>query len=330
MEAKRDDVRILLEKFKSKNVLILGDIMIDSYMWGKVNRISPEAPIPVVSVVRREYRLGGAANVALNIRSLGAEPILCSVVGVDEKATIFRDLLKNNNMCSDGIISHPNRKTTIKTRVISGSQHLLRVDDEVDNPIEDDISDILIDTVKRICGERKIDLIIFEDYDKGVLTSYNISKLVNFAKSQGIFTAVDPKKRSFMCYSGVDLFKPNHKEFCEGIKKEVPKNDALTINDAAQIFLKQTSIAILLLTLSEHGIFVSNSKKYYHIPAEIRDIADVSGAGDTVISVAGLLLSCGADMESIANISNIAGGLVCEKTGVVPICPDELLSQFAN
>lgn len=330
MEVKRSDVRILLEKFRTKKVLILGDIMIDSYMWGKVNRISPEAPIPVVSITGREYRLGGAANVALNVKSLGAEPILCSVVGVDEKASIFRELLEKNNMSSDGIISHPNRKTTIKTRVISGSQHLLRVDDEIETPIEDEVSDMLIETVKRICNENKIDVIIFEDYDKGVLTSYNISKLVSFAKSKGICTAVDPKKRNFLYYSGVNLFKPNHKEFSEGIKTEIPKNNFPAINYAAQTFLKESDIAILLLTLSEHGVFVSNSQKYYHVPAEIRNIADVSGAGDTVISVAGLLLSCGVGMEDIAGISNIAGGLVCEKTGVEPIKPEELLNQFVD
>ena len=167
MEISKTQILSYLEKFKTKRVLIIGDVMIDSYMWGVVNRISPEAPIPIVSVVNREYRMGGAANVAFNIKSLGAEPILCAVVGQDEKGKIFRDLLKQNSMSDEGLLSLPDRKTTIKTRIICGSQHMLRVDDEVDTEIDEKSSEILVEKVEKIIAKQKIDLIIFEDYDKG-------------------------------------------------------------------------------------------------------------------------------------------------------------------
>jgi rfaE bifunctional protein kinase chain/domain len=328
MEFKRKDIAGFISQFSSKRVLIVGDVMVDSYMWGKVNRISPEAPIPVVSVTGREYRLGGAANVALNIKSLGAEPILCSVIGDDDKAVVFYDLLKQNSMSAVGLVKLAGRKTTIKTRIISGSQHLLRVDDEIDTPLENEASDILVARIKEICSKSKIDLIIFEDYDKGVLTNYNIPLIVEFAKSMGIVTAVDPKKRNFMNYRGVNLFKPNHKEFCEGTKSEIAKNDFVNLKSAGEKFLAETENQYLFLTLSEHGVFISDANKSYSRPAVLRDIADVSGAGDTVISLAGLLLCSGADMQTIATVSNIAGGLVCEKAGVVPVNPQELILEF--
>jgi rfaE bifunctional protein kinase chain/domain len=328
MEFKRKDISELIKQFTTKRVLIIGDVMVDSYMWGKVNRISPEAPIPVVSVTGREYRLGGAANVALNIKSLGAEPILCSVIGDDDKALVFSDLLKQNSMRADGLVKLSGRKTTTKTRIISGSQHLLRVDDEIDTALENSDSDILVARIKELCSKSKIDLIIFEDYDKGVLTDYNLPLIIEFAKSMGIVTAVDPKKRNFMNYRGVNLFKPNHKEFCEGTKSEIAKNDFVNLKTAGEKFLAETGNQYLLLTLSEHGVYITDNKSSYHQPAVLRDISDVSGAGDTVISVAGLLLCAGADMETIATISNIAGGLVCEKAGVVPVNPHELILEF--
>jgi len=328
MEISKTQILSYLEKFKTKRVLIIGDVMIDSYMWGVVNRISPEAPIPIVSVVNREYRMGGAANVAFNIKSLGAEPILCAVVGQDEKGKIFKDLLKQNSMSDEGLLSLPDRKTTIKTRIICGSQHMLRVDDEVDTEIDEKSSEILVEKVEKIIAKQKIDLIIFEDYDKGVLNPKFISKVIKIAKENSIFTAVDPKKRNFNSYNGVDLFKPNFKEFCEGTKSEISKTDLKEIAKSAQKFLESSAINTLLLTLSEHGVFISDVKNNFHFPAERRLIADVSGAGDTVISVAGLLLSAGASLSEIASISNIAGGLVCEKSGVVPIETEELQNEF--
>jgi len=325
-----EDVRAYLEAFKTKSILVVGDVMIDSYMWGKVNRISPEAPIPIVSVSNSESRLGGAANVALNIKALGAVTYLCSVIGTDYNSDVFKQLMAEKNLSTEGIICNSGRKTTIKTRIISGSQHLLRVDDEIDTSLDQKTSDELVGRIEKICKEKAIDLIIFEDYDKGVLSEYNLSRLIEFAKAAGIRTAVDPKRRNFSFYKNVDLFKPNHKEFCEGLKCEIPKDDFSLLSEQSQQFVSSSNIGMLLLTLSEHGVFISNGKESKSFPAVIRDIADVSGAGDTVISVAGLLLCSGASCQDIAFLSNIAGGLVCEKAGVVPIDPQSLLKEFNN
>lgn len=322
------EVKKYLDIFTTKKVLIVGDVMVDSYMWGKVNRISPEAPIPIVSVTGSEYRLGGAANVAININSLGAVPYLCSIIGDDEKAIIFKQLLASNNLSDLGIICKKDRKTTVKTRIISSNQHLLRVDDEIDTEIDKQTADELINKVKQICKEKSVDIIIFEDYDKGVLTEYLIKEIIKFSKSENILTSADPKKRNFSSYSEVNLFKPNHSEFCEGVKCEIPKNDIKRIKEYSRKFINKFNVEKFILTLSEQGLLICDKNNCIQYPAIVRDIADVSGAGDTVISMASLLLCSGAGSEHIAYLSNISGGLVCEKAGVVPITPEILLSEM--
>jgi len=309
----------LFNSFSTFKVLIIGDIMIDSYLWGDVNRISPEAPVPIVACNKRENRLGGAANVALNINETGAEAILCSIVGNDDKAKIINDLLKENNLSNIGIITDSQRRTTIKFRVISSGQHLLRVDEEDIFPLSENIETIFIKNIEHILETNNINSIIFEDYDKGTITANVIEKIVGIANLKKIPTLVDPKKRNFNFYKNVTLFKPNFKEFTEGLKLEIPKNDFETIFKASQEFIKSTANSIVMTTLSELGIFISDQKSYFRVPAEIRDISDVSGAGDTVISIASLCVASGLDIHDIAVISNLAGGLVCEKVGVVPI-----------
>lgn len=328
MTISKEELNKYLESFKSKSVLIVGDVMVDSYLMGKVNRISPEAPIPVVSVTEREYRLGGAANVALNLSALGAKAYLCSVIGDDEKGRIFDELLNKRKLSNKGIIVSKNRKTTVKTRVISGGQHLLRVDDEDSHPIEIEIRERLLLKLKELVNDVHIDLIIFEDYDKGVISSELIEWVSVFAKEKNILTSVDPKKINFSSYKNITLFKPNFKEFTEGLKADINKSDLKTLEMFAQGFIKDNNIDILMITLSEKGVFIANKLQSIHFPAEVRDISDVSGAGDTVISVASLLLASDASLGEIAFISNIAGGLVCEKTGVVPINCDDLLNEF--
>jgi len=304
--------------------------MIDAYLWGKVDRISPEAPIPVVSVTHRENRLGGAANVALNISELGAVPILCSVVGTDEKGNIFSQLLKQNNLNDAGIIYDSSRKTTVKSRVISNNQHLLRVDDEVSNPISDSITEALFARVQKIVAEYKPNAIIFEDYDKGVITPSLIAKVTQLAEENNIITAVDPKKRNFDKYYNVTLFKPNFKEFCDGLKCNIEKSDFDSIRQYAIKFMQAHQIRIIFITLSELGVFIGDGQNFYHIEAEHRDISDVSGAGDTVISTATLCLASGLDIYNTAKISNLAGGIVCERSGVVPISKSALLDEISN
>lgn len=317
-----------IESFKGKKVLIVGDVMVDAYMEGKVNRISPEAPIPIVSVKDRDYRLGGAANVALNVSALGGEAILCSVIGDDEKGIVFKNLLVKRNLSSEGIIQSNHRKTTVKTRIISGGQHLLRVDEEDSHYISDQNRKELFRKIENLVDKHNVEVIILEDYDKGVLSPELIKKTTQLGQSKGIFTCVDPKKNQFLDYNGVDLFKPNLKEFGEGLKKDIDKNNIDELKSLAQEFIDKHAIKILMITLSEKGVFIADKQQMLHFPAHIRDISDVSGAGDTVISVASLLLASGASLEEIAQISNTAGGLVCEKTGVVPITTNELLSDF--
>ena len=218
---KKEHVREIFRSFNNLNVLIIGDVMIDSYLWGKVNRISPEAPVPIVAVTKKERRLGGAANVALNIQALGANPILCSVIGVDYEGQAFLDLLKTQKLSQKGILKCRDRITTVKTRVIGNNAQLLRVDEEVEDEIEPSETQQLLTLISYIINHDKIDVIIFEDYNKGLITSKLVNKVVELAKSKNIPTCVDPKKKNFNTYKGVSLFKPNLKELREGIKMDV-------------------------------------------------------------------------------------------------------------
>ncbi len=319
----------IFESFNQMNVLIIGDVMIDGYVWGKVDRISPEAPVPILSVAKKEDRLGGAANVALNIQSMGANPILCSVIGDDENGKKFIALLNDLNISAEGILQSKDRITTLKTRVIKDHQHLLRIDEEIDLPLNQQEENIFIEKVKNIIAAHKIDVIIFQDYDKGVLTSHNIEKLISIAQNAGIKTVVDPKKRNFLTYKNVGLFKPNLKELKDGLKIEFNHLYDDQLVAASKELKNKINANAVLITLSEHGVFLMDSENNYKIPAHIRNISDVSGAGDTVISVAALCYAGAMPNEKIAAIANLAGGLVCEKVGVVPINKSALLSEAA-
>jgi len=319
-----------LKKIEGKKVIVIGDVMIDAYLWGNVNRISPEAPVPVLSVTKRENRLGGAANVALNLKSLGVDPIICSVIGQDEDGYLYKDLMVNNQLSTSGLIQSSERKTTKKTRFISNGQQLLRVDDEISYLISSKLENDLISLVKETIDKHEISAIIFEDYDKGVLAEHFIFEICKIAKEKGILTSVDPKKNNYDFYNNVTLFKPNFKEFNEGGHLDILKADTKAIFEHAQKMIKEKNIKYIFVTLSELGVFITDGKEYHIIPAEFRQIRDVSGAGDTVISVATLLLISGYDMKTVASISNIAGGLVCEKAGVVSITQEDLLPISLN
>lgn len=324
------NISAIIDSFSAFKVLIIGDVMIDSYLWGKVDRISPEAPVPIIAYTDQEHRLGGAANVALNVQSLGAEPVLCAVIGNDNKAQTFYDLLAKQGMTSKGIMEDGGRITTEKTRIISNHQHLLRVDREIDKPLTAEIEQKFIKHIQKVLTENNIAAIIFEDYDKGSITPAVIKAVVADAKKKGIPTLVDPKKRNFLYYSDTTLFKPNFKELIEGLKTEASKTDVLSLEKAAQILHKEKEIEMVMITLSEAGVFMSTGKEHKLIPAHIRSIADVSGAGDTVISVASLCLASGLDPFTTAALSNMAGGLVCEKVGVVPIDKEQLKAEAEN
>ncbi|MDR3297688.1 MAG: PfkB family carbohydrate kinase [Prevotellaceae bacterium] len=317
----------IFDKFNDLTVLVIGDVMVDSYLWGKVSRISPEAPVPIVASAKHEHRLGGAANVALNLQALGATPILCSVVGNDARAATFATLLETNRLSRLGILSDSTRITTVKTRVIAGTQQLLRIDEEGVKPLHDDLERKLYAHIERIVDDTKIDAIIFEDYDKGAITSNLIEWVVGLANIRKIPTLVDPKKRNFAAYKNVTLFKPNFKEMCEGLKEDVDKSSYDAIFDATRRLIAQQNLRYAMITLSERGVLLSDGAQYTAVPAELRNIADVSGAGDTVISVASLCLAAGMAAPLMVAVANLAGGLVCEKVGVVPVDKKLLLEE---
>jgi len=318
------------KNFNSKKILIIGDIMIDSYLWGNVERISPEAPIPIVSITTREDRMGGAANVALNIKSLGAEPIICTVIGDDDNGDLYLDLLEKRKMTNKGVIRDKARKTSKKSRIISSNQHLLRVDDEICNPLQKKTTSELVKKIYDIITIDDIHAIIFEDYDKGVITSAFIEIITKIANDYKIPVLADPKKQNFSEYKNLSLFKPNFRELTEGLKLDIKIDCADDIFEATKTLQQSSNHELVMITLSEYGIFICDNQDYHIIPAEVRDISDVSGAGDTVISVACMCICGGLDKKHIASISNIAGGLVCEKAGVVPIDKDELLKECLN
>ncbi len=317
----------LFEKFNSLNVLIIGDVMMDSYIWGKVDRISPEAPVPVVRITQKENRLGGAANVALNVQSLGANPIICAVIGDDAEGDEFLGLLKMQNLSDLGILRIKGRATTVKTRIIAHNQQIVRVDAETDRNISASNTLLVLEKIRQIIAEKKIDAIIFEDYDKGLITGELISNTVSMANQKSIITVVDPKKRNFHEYRGVNLFKPNLKELKEGLKTDIDPANMDQVGMAVNKLKKQLGVKALMLTLSERGVYISSEKGQRLIPAHKRDIADVSGAGDTVIATAALCLAAGLDEFQTAEIANLAGGLVCEHIGVVPIDKARLLEE---
>ena len=304
-------------------VLVIGDVMVDSYLIGKVDRISPEAPVPVVALKERNNLLGGAANVALNIKSLGAEAILCSVIGNDKQADILLDLMKKEGLKTDGIIRSSDRITTTKFRIIGNRVQMLRVDEEIDTDLNVADSSELLASISNLITNQQPDVIILQDYNKGILSPYVIEKIAEMASEAGIPVAVDPKKKNFTAYTGITLFKPNLKEISEGLKTEVDPLSIESLRKAAEILHNNQNVQLVMITLSEYGVFVSSKNAdgdiSVIIPAVLRSIADVSGAGDTVISVAALCLATQTEPLFMATLSNLAGGLVCEESGVVPV-----------
>jgi rfaE bifunctional protein kinase chain/domain len=310
--------------------MVIGDVMLDAYLWGKVDRISPEAPVPIVTVHKKETRLGGAANVAINLSAMGADPILCSVIGDDRNGDEMLRLMQELRMNTDGMVTSPDRVTTVKTRVIGNNHQLIRVDDEVLHELNDMEQEHLLVKVKTMLDQYKPQVVVFEDYDKGVLGEKVIGKIISYCSERKIPTAVDPKKKNFMAYRGVTLFKPNLSELKEGLKIDLDKSDAEQLYAATNGFKNQQQIDMLMVTLSEAGVYYSRNNEHAILPAHIRNISDVSGAGDTVISIASLCLALGLKAKSISALANLAGGLVCEKVGVVPIDKLQLKAEAAH
>ena len=317
------DFNALFQGFNDKKVLIVGDAMIDAYMWGKINRMSPEAPIPVVEIKKHENRLGGAANVALNLKALGANPVLCSVVGTGNKGVLFNKLMEESKLSTAGILSTNKRKTTIKTRVIAENKHQLRIDEEETTSIVQ-VEEFLKLTISLMDG---IDVVILQDYNKGVLTPEIIKGVITTANKKEIPAIVDPKKLNFNCYKNCTIFKPNLAEIKAGMQIDFDANNIAEIEKATEKLRKQLSSKGVLLTLSERGICINSEKEFKYTPAFKKNIIDVSGAGDTVISVAALCLASNMDYTDLSVLSSLAGGIVCEEAGVVPINKEKLFTQ---
>ena len=311
--------------FKSKRILIIGDAIIDTYLWGEINRMSPEAPVPVVDVAvnQNDSRLGGAANVALNLKQLGAESILCTVIGNDNRGIIFEQLMQEQGLSLEGMLISNGRKTTTKTRVIANNKHQLRIDEEDTYPIK--VENQLFNLIEKLT--HNIDAIILQDYNKGVLTKNIIEKILSLANNKNIPTIVDPKKHNFLSYKNCTLFKPNLKEIKDGLNIIEDINDFNEIEKTTSKLRDIISAKAILLTLSNKGIFLNTNNGSKLTESTTTNVIDVSGAGDTVVSVAAMCLACNIDLNELAILANIAGGIVCEKVGVVPITNQELLDR---
>jgi rfaE bifunctional protein kinase chain/domain len=307
--------------------------MVDAYELGDVNRISPEAPVPVLQVRSRHKRLGGAANVVKNLVELGAKVSFASVVGEDGAGRFLLEELDAMGVNREAVWVTPERPTTVKTRVLSQGQQLIRIDDEVSTPLEGAALMAFVDRCLACMASQPLDVIIFEDYDKGVIQPVLIDKIREAAAAKAIPIAVDPKFRNFHAYKGMGLLKPNLKELQEGLGIPIDRQDDASIQRAVDLLMERWEPTCAMVTLSERGVWVhapALGVVHLHIPAHSREIVDVSGAGDAVIAVAAVLWALGVPLPAVASAANLAGGLVCEKVGVVPIDLETLRSELAG
>jgi rfaE bifunctional protein kinase chain/domain len=313
------------DTLSSLKLVVVGDIMLDEYAWGFSERMSPEAPVPVLQIQETETRPGGAANVALNLCALGVNTSLVSLVGNDLAGRQLRGLIESAGIHCEGLVTSAERPTTVKKRIMNGKRQLLRIDEEWTNDVSKAEAAVVLDAFATII--KGADAVILQDYDKGVLSPAVIQAITAVCKKASIPIAVDPKQRHFHAYRGVQLFKPNFKELEDGLEVALDKQDLYPIEKAANQLRESLSADAVLLTLSEAGVLFESEATRGHIPAHLRNIVDVSGAGDTVIAVAGCCLAAGLPLSNLAALSNLAGGIVCESVGVVPIKKDKLLHE---
>ncbi|MFN2457694.1 MAG: bifunctional heptose 7-phosphate kinase/heptose 1-phosphate adenyltransferase [Chitinophagaceae bacterium] len=317
----------LFDKFRSIKVGVVGDVMLDTYMWGSVNRISPEAPVPIVSLSKKDYRIGGAGNVALNLQSLGAKAFVLSVTGQDEDADKLNGLFTEHNIAAQYLLKSTHRITTNKTRVISRNQHMMRLDAEETDDLQAEDEERLIELFQEFLVKEKPDLVILQDYNKGVLTKSAIQNILSQCRKSRVLTAVDPKRKNFFEYKDVNLFKPNLKEVKEALNLLFTNIHLPLLQhihaELQQLLHHQASF----ITLSDKGVFYQQENKSSIIPSHLRNIADVSGAGDTVIAVGALVYAATGNVHLMAEVANIAGGLVCEEVGTVAVDRQKLLHE---
>lgn len=322
-----EDFKKLFNSFSSLKVGVIGDVMLDTYMWGRVDRISPEAPVPVVSLEKKEYRIGGAANVALNCRSLGAQVSILSVTGNDPEGLLLEELLHDSNIDTTFLVKSIDRITTNKTRVISRNQQMLRLDTEITDDLNSQDEENLLRKVQTYITTIDPDIIIFEDYNKGVVTEKIIQDTLHLCRQAGIITAVDPKQKNFFSYKQADIFKPNLKEVKEGLNILAEEINPQLLQNIHRELKNLLNHKISFITLSEKGVFYQEDDKTGFIQSHLRSVSDVSGAGDTVIAVASVVYAATKNVLLMAEVANIAGGLVCEEVGTVAINKEKLMHE---
>jgi len=317
----------LFNDFNSLKIGVIGDVMLDTYIWGKVDRISPEAPVPIVSLHHKEQRIGGAGNVAINCSSLGAKVFMLGVIGDDDEASQLEQLLKESLIDTTGLIKSIKRKTTNKTRIISRNQQMLRFDAEVTDDLNQEEETALLKQISNFIEHEDPNILIFEDYNKGVLTEKVIEQAIALCRASGVITAVDPKRKNFFSYQNVDIFKPNMKEVQEGLNLMFETSDIYQLRNIHEQLHKQLQHKVSLITLSEKGIFYQQLQNAAIIPSHLRNVADVSGAGDTVVAVAAMVYAATKNAHLMAEVANIAGGLVCEEVGTAVVDREKLLRE---
>jgi len=321
------DLDKLFSDISKLKVAIIGDIMLDTYWWGTVDRISPEGPVPVVAVTKKEQRIGGAGNVALNARALGADVALISVIGTDDEGKQLKDILEKNNIDTKFILFSKDRITTNKIRIIGRNQQMMRLDAEHTDDLEKDEEERLIRQIEKYVTEKKPDVIILQDYNKGVLTEEVIKNIIALCNTHNIICTADPKRKNFFAFKNVTLFKPNLKEVKESLHILSEEVNEKMLSAIHQQLKEKLHHSISLITLSDKGIFYENETDSKIIPSHLRNVADVSGAGDTVIAVASLIYTATKNIHLTAEIANIAGGMVCEVVGTATIDKQNLLEE---
>lgn len=320
-----DDVSALFDAFSGLRILVIGDVMLDAYSDGKVERISPEAPVPVVHISREEKRLGGAANVACNLRGLGAEPVLCSVIGTDAASEEVLRLLDKEQLESRYMVRDSERPTTVKHRILSGSQHILRIDSETQSNLSESIRAALLQRIREAISDCRA--VVFEDYDKGVIDQVLIAEVIAWAKAIDIPVIVDPKKRNFHAYRGTTFFKPNLKELREGTGTDLHPDRFEEFQTIAEAFREKMGFTAMMVTLSEKGVYITDGVERHLLPAHVREISDVTGAGDTVTAAAAVCTALKLPIRTTAGLSNLAGGLACEHVGVYVVTGEQLKEE---
>ena len=318
-------VKEILGAMKGLRILVVGDVMLDRYVWGSVSRISPEAPVPVLEITSESTSLGGAANVANNIRSLGATPILVGVIGNDDNGNRFLRECEAHGISTDGLVVDRSRPTTIKTRYIAHHQHVLRTDRESKKTVGKKIEKRTIDAIRLLCAGT--DAILIQDYDKGTLTRDIIKETAAEAERTKKILAVDPKVDHFFDFVGATVFKPNEREVERALGLRIEGEASL--KRAGERILERLKCSYLLITRGEQGMTLfERNGTITHVPTRAKEVYDVSGAGDTAIAVLTVALATGARITEAATLANHAAGLVCGEVGIVPVTGQSLIKAM--